>query len=85
MVLAIDDDDSTDASKEFLNVAMDKLDVSLTDDQKLSMLEIAGNIKSGSLKMMSVDFLHSAVENDYCTEQMPDDNHGALLLRSLVR
>ena len=78
MVLAIDDDDLTDVSKEFPNVAMHKLDVSLADDQKLSMLEITGSIKSGSLKMMSVEF--SAVENDYCTEQMSDDNHDALLL-----
>ena len=50
VVSAIDDDDSADVSKAFLNVVMDKLDVSLTDDQKLSMLEIAGSIKSGSLK-----------------------------------
>ena len=78
VVLAIDDDDSTDVSKEFLNVVMDKLDVSLTDDQKLSMLELAGSIKSGSLKMMSAEF--SAVENCFCTEQMSDDNHDALLL-----
>ena len=52
---------------------MDKLDDSLTDDQKLSMLDIAGSgIKSGSLKMMSGGF--SAVENDYCTEARSGDN-----------
>ena len=78
VVLAIDDDNSTDVSKEPLNVAMGKLDVSLSDDQKLSMLELAGSIKSGSLKLMSVEF--SAVENDFCTAQMSDDNHDALLL-----
>ena len=78
VVLAIDDDDPTDVSREFINVVMGKLDGSLTDDQKLSMLEIAGNIKSGSLKMMSVEF--SAVKNDYCTEQMSGDIHDAPLL-----
>ena len=56
---------------------MDKLVTSLTDDQKLSVLEIAG-IKSGSLQMMSVEF--EAVENCFCTEQMSDDNHDTLLL-----
>ena len=66
MVLAIEDESSTDVPKEFLNVAMGKPDVSLTDDQKLSVLEIAGSIKSGYLKMMSVEF--EAVENDFCTE-----------------
>ena len=78
VVLAINDDSSTDVFKESLNVAMDKLDTSLTDDQKLSVLEIAGSIKSGSLKMMSVEF--EAVENIFCTEQMSDDNHDTLLL-----
>ena len=78
VVSAIDDDNSTGVSKEFLNVAMGKLDVSLSDYQKLSMLELAGSIKSDSLEMMSVEF--SAVENDFCTEQMSDDNHDALLL-----
>ena len=63
VVLAINDNNSTDVSKKFLNVAMGKLDVSLSDDQKLSMLELAGSIKSGSLKIMSVEF--SAVENDF--------------------
>ena len=77
MVLAIDDDDSADVSKEFVNVVMDKFDVSLTDDQKLSMLEIA-SIKPGSLKMMSVEL--SAVKNEFCTEQMSGDNHNTLLL-----
>ena len=65
MVLAIEDESSTDVPKEFLNVAMGKLDVSLTDDQKLSVLEIAGRAKSGYLKMMSVEF--EAVENDFCS------------------
>ena len=78
VVLAIDDDNSNDVSKEFLNVAMDKLNTSLTDDQKLSVLEIAGSIKPGSLNMMSVEF--EAVENDFCTEQMSGDDHGTLLL-----
>ena len=78
VVLAIDDDNSTEVSKEFLNVAMDKLDASLTDDQKLSVLEISGSIKSGSLHMMSVEF--EAVEKDFCTEQMSGDDHGTLLV-----
>ena len=78
VVLAINDDSSTDVSKIFLNVAMDKLDTSLTDDQKLSVLEIAGSIKSGSLKMMSVEF--EAVYNEFCTEHMSDESHGTLLL-----
>ena len=43
VVLAIEDESSTDVSKEFLNFAMGKLDVSLTDDQKRSVLEIAGS------------------------------------------
>ena len=55
VVLAIDDDNSTDVSKDFLNAAMNKLDISLSDDQKLSMLKLAGSIKSGSLQMMSVE------------------------------
>ena len=78
MVLAIDDGNSNDVSKEFLNVVMDKLDTSLTDDQKLSVLENAGSIKFGSLHMMSVEF--EAVENDFCTEQMSGDDHDTLLL-----
>ena len=56
MVLAIEDENLVDVSKEFLNVVMDKLDASLTDDQKLAFLEIAGNIKCGHLKMMTVEF-----------------------------
>ena len=37
VVLAIDDGDSVDVSKEFLNVVMGKLDGSLTDDQKVGV------------------------------------------------
>ena len=50
-----------------------ELDNPLTDDQKLALLEIAGNIKCGHLKMMSVEF--DAVENDLCTECMSGDDH----------
>ena len=73
MVLAINDKDSVDASKESLNDTIDELDNPLTDDQKLVLLEIAGNIKCGHLKMMSVEF--GAVENDLCTEYMSGDDH----------
>ena len=51
----------------------DELDNPLTDDQKLALLEIAGNIKCGHLKMMSVEF--DAVDNDLCTEYMSADDH----------
>ena len=68
-----EDKDSVDASKESLNFVMDELDNSLTDDQKLAFLEIAGNIKCGQLKMMIVEF--DAVENDLCTEHMSGDDH----------
>ena len=36
-------------------------------------LEVAGNIKCGHLKMMSVEF--DAVDNDLCTEYMSVDDH----------
>ena len=51
----------------------DELDNPLTDDQKLALLEIAGNIKCGHLKMVSVEF--GAVDNDLCTEYMSADDH----------
>ena len=57
---------------------MDKLDDFPTDDQKLAFLEIAGNIKFGHLKMMTVEF--DAVENDLCTEHMSRDDHDSLCL-----
>ena len=78
MVSAIDDGDSVDASKEFLNGVIDKLDDfvdSLTDDQKLTFLKIANNIKGGHLKMMTVEF--DAIENDFCTEHMSGDDHNS--------
>ena len=57
---------------------MDKLDDSPTDDQKLAFLEIAGNIKGGHLKMMTVEF--DAIENDLCTEHMSGEDHDSLCL-----
>ena len=56
VVLAIDDEQSVDVSKEFLHDAMNKLDDSLSDDQKLAFLEIAGSIKGGHMMMMTVEF-----------------------------
>ena len=78
VVLAIDDEQSVDVSKEFLHDAMSKLDDSLSDDQKLAFLEIAGNIKGGHIMMMTVEF--DAVANDFCTEHMPSDAHEHLCL-----
>ena len=78
VVLAIEDEDSVNVSKEFLNVSIDKLDASLTDDQKSAFLEIAGSIKSGHLKMMTFEF--EAVENDFCTKHMPGADHDHLCL-----
>ena len=78
VVLAIDDEQSVDVSKEFLHDVMNKLDDSLSDDQKLAFLEIAGNIKGGHIMMMTVEF--DAVANDFCTEHMSSDAHEHLCL-----
>ena len=78
VVSAIDDGDSVDASMEFLNGAIDKLDDfvdSPTDDQKLTFLKIVNNIKGGHLKMMTVEF--DAIENDFCTEHISGDDHNS--------
>ena len=94
LVLAIEDEDSGEVSKEFLNFVMSKLDDDLSDDQKLAFLQIAGSgIKGGSLNMMpisnngmfdgsiigsSIEF--ECIENDFCTENMSNENHESLCL-----
>ena len=48
-VLTVDDNEPAEVAADFLHIAMDKLDSSLTDEQKLSVLKIAGGIKSRAM------------------------------------
>ena len=83
-VLAVDDDEPAEVTADFLHVVMDKLDTSLTDEQKLSVLKIAGGIKSGAIHMLadhsSVDIEYSQLENEFGTEKFSDEQHDAILL-----
>jgi len=83
-VLTVDDDAPDEVTADFLHVVMDKLDTSLTDEQKLSVLKIAGGIKSGSIHMLadhsSVNIEYSQLENEFGTEVFSDEQHDAILL-----
>ena len=75
---------SLEVTADFLHADMDKLDTSLTDEQKLSVLKIAGGIKSGSIHMLadhsSVNIEYSQLENEFGTEVLSDEQHDAILL-----
>ena len=71
-VLAVDDDEPAEVTADFLHVVMGKLDTSLTDEQKRSVLKIAGGIKPGAIHMLadhgSVNIEYSQLENEFGTE-----------------
>ena len=48
-VPTVDDDEPAEVTADFLHVAVDKLDTSLTDEHKLPVLKIAGSIKFGAI------------------------------------
>ena len=83
-VLSVDDDEPAEVTTDFLHAIMDKLDTSLTDEQKLSVLQIAGGIKSGSIHMLadhgSIDIEYSQLENEFGTEKFSDEQHDAILV-----
>ena len=84
-VLAVDDDEPVEVTADFLHVVMDKLDTSLTDEQKLSDLRIAGGIKSGAIHMLadhhgSIDIEYSQLEDEFGTEKFSDEKHDAIIL-----
>ena len=83
-VLAVDDDEPAEVTADFLHMVMDKLDTSLSDEQKLNVLRIAGGIKSGAIHMLadhsSVDIEYSQLENEFGTEKFSDERHDTILL-----
>ena len=66
---------SAEATADFLHVAMDKLDSSLTDEQKLSVLKIAGGIKPGAIHMHAD---HGPVDVEFSEKRAGQvgDRHG---------
>jgi len=83
-VLTVDDNEPAEVTADFLHIAMDNLDTSLTDEQKLSVLKIAGGIKSGAIHMLadhgSVGIEYSQLENKFGTEKFSGEKQDATLL-----